>query len=51
MNQYQMMRRVAKTYAFVEDKTRRRHYQRQWIRAINILGDRYLLAVPVERKK
>ena len=51
MNQYQMMKRAIRTWAFVEDKTRRRHYQRQWIRAINILGDRYLLAVPVERKK
>ena len=27
-----------------------RNYQRQWIRSVRFLGDRWLLATPVEKK-
>ena len=27
-----------------------RYYQRQWVRSIRMLGDRWLLARPVERR-
>ncbi len=50
MTPYQTKRAAAKNFAFVALKRTRRHYQRQWIRAVNILGDKYLLAVPVQKK-
>lgn len=28
-----------------------RHNQRQWVRSIRFLGDRWLIAKPVEKKK
>jgi hypothetical protein len=51
MTPYQKLRRAARNWACVEDKRTRRHYQHQWLRAITILGDRWLLAQPVERKQ
>lgn len=27
-----------------------RNYQRQWVRSVRLLGDRWLLARPVERR-
>ena len=50
MTPYQIKRRACKALKDIENKKTRRHYQHQWIRAVNILGDRYLLAVNVEKK-
>jgi hypothetical protein len=50
MTDYQLLRRCARNWACVGSKQTRRHYQRQWLRAVNILGDRWLLAVQVEKK-
>lgn len=38
-----LLRRVRKLYES-------RYYQRQWVRSIRMLGDRWLLARPVERR-
>ena len=32
------------------DKRINRHNQRQWVRSIRFLGDKWLLATPVQRK-
>jgi hypothetical protein len=32
------------------DKRINRHNQRQWVKSIRYLGDKWLLAVPVQRK-
>jgi hypothetical protein len=50
MSPFTVKRKAVRTWAFVEDKRTRRHYQHQWIRAVNRLGDKYLLAVPVQKK-
>jgi hypothetical protein len=51
MTQMQMLRRAAHNWRSIEDKRIRRHYQRQWIKAVGILGDRWVLAIPVEAKR
>ena len=33
------------------DKRINRHNQRQWVRSIRFLGDKWLLATPVQRKE
>ena len=33
------------------DKRINRHNQRQWVRSIRYLGDKWLLATPVQRKE
>lgn len=44
MTAYETKRHAARVWRCVQDKRTRRHYQRQWLRAINILGDRWVLA-------
>lgn len=39
-----ILRRACRHWRHVEDKRVRRHYQRQWLRSINILGDRWVLS-------
>jgi hypothetical protein len=51
MTPFQAKRRAARAWACVQDKPIRRHYQHQWLRAVNLLGDKYLLAIPVEKKQ
>jgi hypothetical protein len=51
MERYELKRRAARTWAFIDDKKTRRHYQQQWIKAVNILGNRWLAAPTVERKE
>jgi hypothetical protein len=38
-----LLRRVREMY-------QSRYYQRQWVRSVRLLGDRWLLAHPVERR-
>ena len=50
MTTFKLKRKAAQVFSFVENKRTRRHYQHQWIKSVNILGDRWLAAPTIERK-
>ena len=50
MTKYQLKRRAVRIFRqFEVPKHVQRHYQQQWLRCVESLGERWLLARPVQK--
>jgi len=46
---FRTLRMCARSWKHISDKEARRRMQHKWIRAVDYLGDRWILAKPVKR--
>lgn len=50
MTEYQLKRRAIKNFKdYWVEKHVKREYQRQWLRSVSLLGEKWKLAVPTPR--